>query len=172
MKVCSKCSESKELNQFYNKKASNDGKQHQCISCFKQSNETFRLLNPRYQNQWYDNNYTKWRTYINGYTKSDKIPTIYAIIAPDGFTYIGKTKTYPNIRKTRHGNSYRLYQKGERKRHIPLLHDSFDKHGIDNHQFKVLAQFEGATDKELSHFETTFIKAVKLTNKSLNIRNN
>ena len=172
MKVCSKCSESKEPNQFYKKTASKDGLQNQCKPCCKETNETFRLLNPRYQSQWYDNNFTKWTNYIKSYSAADKIPTIYAIVAPDGFVYVGKTKTYPNIRKTRHGNSYNLYKRGQRNRHIPLLHDSFDKHGIDNHQFKVLAQFEGATDKELSHFETTFIKAFKLTNKSLNIRNN
>jgi hypothetical protein len=172
MKVCSKCSESKEPNQFYKKTKSKDGLQHQCKACFKESNEIFRLLNPLYQNQWYTNNHTKWATYISGYAKADKVPTIYAIVAPDGFVYVGKTKAYPNIRKMRHTNSYRLYQKGDRKRHIPLLHSSFDKHGIDNHQFKILAQFDGASDKELSHFETTFIKAFKMTNKSLNMRNN
>lgn len=169
MKVCSKCSQSKELNQFHKKTRAKDGLQTQCKACVKESNEVFRLLNPRYQNQWYDNNSQKWNNYVLDYQRADKVPLIYGVIAPDENVYVGKTNSYLRIRKARHSNSYNLFKKGQKNRRIPLLHDSFDKYGFKNHKFVVLGEFEGIDDKQLRMHETTFIRAFKMINKSLNI---
>ena len=170
MKVCSRCSESKEPNQFHKKTKSKDGLQNQCKQCVKETNEIFRLLNPRYQNQWYDKNTKKWTEYILDYQRADKVPTIYGIVSPDEKVYVGKTNSYLRVRKARHSNSYKLYKRGQRNRHIPLLHDSFDKWGIKNHKFIILAEFEGVDDDQLRMHETTFIRAFKMINKSLNIK--
>jgi hypothetical protein len=58
---------------------------------------------------------------------------------------------------------------GKRNR-LNLLHDSFDKYGIDNHEFKVVKECTGLTRKQLQELEKAYITLDKFQNISLNTK--
>jgi hypothetical protein len=107
---------------------------------------------------------------MSRYRKSDKLPIIYAIVAPDGKEYIGQTMMYLGVRKSEHIRHYKRALKGKRDR-LPLLHDSFDRYGLENHQFKLVKECPGLTRKQLQQLESAFITLNKAQKISLNTRN-
>jgi hypothetical protein len=169
-KQCSKCGKTKQTTEFSKCKSNKDGLQYHCKSCNKQSNKYFREeVDPQYQTKWYSKYMDKWIDYIAKYQKADKLPIIYAIIAPDGKQYIGQTMMHLGVRRSEHVRHYNRAKKGLREG-LPLLHDSFDKYGIENHKFKVVKECPGFTRKELLKLESAYITLNKFQNISLNQR--
>ena len=79
------------------------------------------------------------------------------------------SEMYLKARITEHKSHYRKFKQGKRKS-LPLLHNSFDMHGIKNHKFEIIVELEGIDRKQLEYIESSFIASVKQTGKSLNIR--
>lgn len=164
------CQKVKDTTKFSKCKSNKDGLQYTCKSCNKVSNLKFRTeINPQHHKIWQDKNWDKFVEYIRKYRKADKAGIIYAITNPIGETYIGMSETFDKVRFLEHKKHYRQYKQGKRKS-LPLLHNSFDMHGIKNHKFKTLIELEGIDRKQLEYIESSFIQAVKQTGKSLNIR--
>ena len=111
-----------------------------------------------------------WIEYMSKYRKSDKLPIIYAIVAPDGNQYIGQTMMHLGVRKSEHIRHYKKALKGKRDR-LPLLHDSFDQHGLETHQFKVVKECKGFDRKQLRAVESAYITLNKAQKISLNTKN-
>jgi len=91
--------------------------------------------------------------------------TIYSITAPNGDVYIGFTQRKKFFRLNEHKKFYRAGAKHK----LPLLWESFDRYGIDNHKFEILKQFEG-TKSEGLEMEGKLIQVYKSINKSLNVK--
>jgi spore coat protein CotH len=141
-KKCSLCGELKPTTQFYICKSNKDGYQYRCKSCSDLNSK--KVL------------------------KGDKSGIIYKIDNPIGQTYIGKTKRTPQSRWSDHKSKYK-HQKLHALTHtFPLLHDSFDKFGVENHTFNVLLDLGDASKQELRDTETKMIQLIKKTGKSLN----
>lgn len=171
MKECKECGKVKDTTQFSKKTKSKDGLQDKCKQCNKKDNHKFRTeLDPEYQTKWYSKYMGEWTEYMSKYRKSDKLPIIYAIVAPDGKEYIGQTMMYLGVRRSEHIRHYKRALKGKRDR-LPLLHDSFDLHGLENHQFKVVKELPNFTRKQLREVEIQFIASNKIQKISLNTRN-
>ena len=68
-----------------------------------------------------------------------------------------------------HKKHYRQATEGKRNR-LTLLHDSFDKYGIEAHEFKVVKECYGLTRKQLLQTERSFITLNKFQNISLNTK--
>lgn len=171
MKECNKCHKVKDTNQFSKCKSNKDGLQYTCKSCNKVSNKKFRLeIDPEYQSKWYSKFSAYWCDYMSRYNKADKLPIIYAIVAPDGKQYIGQTMMHLGVRRTEHIRHYKRALRGLRDR-LPLLHDSFDLHGIENHKFKVVKELPNVTRKQLREIESAFITINKAQKISLNTKN-
>ena len=170
MKKCTKCKETKETTQFSKCSAAKDGLQHNCKSCNSIDNKRFREeINPEHHSEWQRNNQDLVNTIYKKYRKADKTPIIYSIKDPIGEYYIGKSEAYLNVRKLEHRRHFRRAERG--KMHpLPLLHDSFRKFGLENHQFEIVVQLEGYDRKQLGFVETEFIKSFQQIGKSLNIR--
>ena len=169
-KECKECGKVKDAIQFSKCKAKKDGLQPKCKQCNSKDNKKFRTeINPHHHAKWQISNWDKLMGYLRKYRKADKNGIIYAIINPLGEMYIGMSEMYLKARMTEHRKHYRQYKKGKRKS-LPLLHDSFDMHGIENHKFETILEVEGIDRKELENIESSFIDAVKQTGKSLNIR--
>jgi hypothetical protein len=114
--------------------------------------------------RWFSKNKKEWNTYLNDYSKAGNTNTIYSITAPNMDVYIGFTQRKKRFRLAEHKKFYRT------KAHIiPLLFESFDRYGIDNHQFEVLKQFEGTRDEGME-MESKLIQFYKSINKSLNVK--
>ena len=170
MKECQKCRESKDTSQFSKCKSNKDGLQYCCKSCNSKSNLKFRTqINPTHHEKWQNKNWDKFIDYVKKYKKADKTPLLYSIKNPDGFQYIGMTLTHFIVRLNEHRRHYRRALMGKRNR-LGLLHDSFDKHGIDNHEFKVIKECPGLTREQLRQLEKAFITLNKSQNISLNIK--
>lgn len=168
MKECSKCGKTKNTTEFSKCNRNKDGLQYHCRQCNKVSNKLFRQeLDPQYQTKWYSKYMVEWTNYMSRYRKSDKLPIIYAIDAPDGKQYIGMTMMHLGVRRSEHIRHYKRALKGKRDR-LPLLHDSFDKYGIENHQFKVIKELPNVTRKQLREVENAYITLNKFQNISLN----
>jgi hypothetical protein len=171
MKQCLECGKTKETTQFSKRVISKDGLQSKCKQCNKKDNHKFRTeLNPEYQTKWYSKYMDYWCEYMSKYRKSDKLPIVYAIDAPDGKQYIGMTMMHLAVRRSEHIRHYKRGLKGLRQR-LPLLHDSFDQYGLENHQFKVVKELPNFTRKQLREVESTYITLNKFQNISLNARN-
>jgi hypothetical protein len=80
------------------------------------------------------------------------------------------TEMYLTVRLNEHRRHYRRAKIGKRER-LGLLHDSFDKYGIDNHEFKVVKECPGLTREQLKQLESAIITLNKSQNISLNKRN-
>ena len=170
MKQCNGCGKVKETTQFSKCKANKDGLQNKCKQCNSKDNNIFRtIINPTHHEKWQNTNWDRFMSYLRKYRKADKKGIIYAIINPDGETYVGMSEMYLNVRLIEHRKHYRQAKLGKREA-LPLLHQSVDKFGWKNHSYKILAEFDGIDRKQLEYIERTFIEAVKQTGKSLNTR--
>jgi len=168
MKQCSRCSKTKETTQFSKCKANKDGLQYHCRECNKVTNKRFRVeIDPEYQTKWYSKYTQYWIDYMARYQKADKLPIVYAIIAPDGNQYIGQTMMHLGVRRSEHIRHYKRALAGKRQR-LPLLHDSFDQYGIENHQFKIVKELPNVTRKQLRAVESAYITLNKAQKISLN----
>lgn len=171
MKECQKCHKVKDTTLFSKCSSNKDGLQYKCKECNKKDNHKFRTeINPQHHAKWQTINWDKFMGYLKKYRKADKAGIIYAITNPDGETYIGMSEMHLNVRLIEHRKHYRQGLQGKRER-LPGLHDSFDKYGVNNHNFKTIFESEGIDRQQLKYIESSFIEAVKQTGKSLNIRN-
>jgi hypothetical protein len=152
-KTCSNCKEQKLTTQFSNRTASNDGLQAYCKECVNQRNHKKEVVQKRYE-------------YNRDYMKADKDGIIYTITNPIGETYCGSTEKLSNVRFNGHRADYiNVYGS------LPLLHKSFDRWGIDAHEFKVIENHGCINTNSLRQIESNMIKAYKLNGKSLNVKN-
>lgn len=172
MKYCKKCGEYKDYSQFSKKTKSKDGLQCHCKDCNKVENHKFRTeINPEHHAKWQRDNWDHFAEYYANWRRGDKAGKIYAIISPDNFVYVGMTQTQLSVRMIEHRVKYRRFLNGKLKKSIhPLLFESFDKYGIENHQVKVLFEDQYIDRKGLKQMETSFIQAFKQKGNSLNIR--
>ena len=168
MKQCRNCGKVKDTTQFSKCSSTKDKLQPKCKNCNKVDNKKFRIeIDPQYQNKWYSKYTQYWCDYMARYQKADKLPIIYAIVAPDGNQYIGQTMMHLGVRRSEHIRHYKRASKGLRER-LPLLHDSFDQHGLETHQFKVIKACPGFNRKQLLILESAYITLNKAQNISLN----
>lgn len=164
MKQCSKCGSVKETTQFSKRTKSKDGLQSHCKECNAKENYHFRNeLNPQYMTGWYSSNRKYWNEYLGDYSRAGDTNTIYSITAPNGMVYIGYSQRKKRFRLSEHKRFYKTSTKNK----LPLLWESFDKYGIDNHTFEVLKQFEGTKEQGME-VEGKLIQFYKSINKSLN----
>ena len=170
-KQCQKCHKLKDTTQYSKCKSNKDGLQYKCKECNKVDNLKFRTeINPTHHQKWQDKNWDKFVDYVKKYRKADKVGLIYGITNPEGMVYIGMTQMYFLVRLNEHRRHYRRATEGKRDR-LGLLHDSFDKYGIDNHEFKVVKECPGLTREQLKEVESAIITLNKSQNISLNKRN-
>ena len=170
-KQCQKCQKVKDTTQYSKCSRAKDGLQYKCKECNKVDNLKFRTeINPEHHKKWQSNNWDTFIGYIKKYRKADKDGIIYAITNPEGLQYIGMTMTKISVRLLEHRSHYKRALKGKRKR-LGLLHDSFDKFGIDNHEFKIMKECPGLTRDQLKELEKSYITLNKFQNISLNTRN-
>jgi len=137
-KSCNQCNQSKPTTEFYKRKASPDGLQMKCKSCFKIINKTFRDTNPQYQVDWQRANPVEWLAYVTKWAKVNRNAdnsrsAIYYIINPAKEIYVGYSQTSFCARKSAHKKDYK-----RNKGLIPYLHESFDKYGYGNHSWVVM----------------------------------
>ena len=164
-KACTKCGILKDYTQFSKCSSAKDGYQWHCKECNNADNKRFReVIDPTYMNRWFTKHKVEWNEYIKEYSNVGNINTIYSVTAPDGKVYIGHTRRKKRFRLSEHKKFYR-----SRQHNIPLLYESFDKFGIDNHTTEILKQFEG-TKEEGMELESRLIQFYKSINKSLNIK--
>jgi hypothetical protein len=165
-----KCREVKDEVNFSKSKAKKDGLQDNCKVCNREDNLKFRTeINPQHHAEWQRNNLDRLCELVAKYRKADKGGLIYSIRNPEGETYIGMTEAYLNVRTLEHKQHYKLAKKGKANS-IPLLHQSFDKYGVENHQFEIVVQLDGMDREQLAFVESSFIKSFKEIGKSLNVR--
>jgi hypothetical protein len=170
MKRCTKCREAKETTQFSKCSSNTDGLQHNCKSCNKEDNLKFRTqINPEHHAEWQRNNPQRLVELVWKYRKADKGGQIYSIKNPNGEVYIGMTEAHLNVRKLEHKQHYKRAKRGKMFP-LPLLHDSFEQFGIENHTFETVVELPGYDRKRLAFVETTFIQSFKEIGKSLNVR--
>ena len=170
MKQCQRCGKTKETTKFSKCSKNKDGLQYKCKQCDKETNLKFRTeINPTHHEKWQNKNWDKFVDYVKKYRKADKTPIIYSIKNPDGFQYIGMSMMSFKVRLWEHRAHYRRALIGKRDR-LGLLHDSFDKFGIENHEFKVLKECPGLTRDQLKELESAFITINKFQKISLNTR--
>lgn len=169
MKQCSRCGSVKETTQFSKRTKSKDGLQAHCKECNVKSNHKFRNeIDPMYMNRWVNTNRNYWNEYCNFYAGSGNVNTIYTYTNPANQIYVGFTRRKnPNFRKVEHKKFYNSTY--NTKNRLPLLWNSFDKFGYDNHKFEILHQFEG-TKEEGMQLETKLIIFYQSINKSLNVK--
>lgn len=167
MKQCRKCNEVKELSQFSKCSVRKDGLQYNCKSCNKKDNLKFRTeINPSHHQIWQRNNLSRLCQLVQKYRKADKNSIIYSITNPAGETYIGMTQMYLKVRKWEHIAAYR----NNKPNAIPLLRESFEKYGVDNHKFELVVDMGDIDREQLKFIESSFIQAFQQTGKSLNIK--
>jgi len=168
LKQCKLCGKNKQTTEFSKRSASKDGLQDRCKSCNSKDNLKFRTeINPEHHAHWQRKNYDWHIENMRKYRKADETPKIYYIQNPEGEMYIGMTEMYLSVRTLEHRAHYRRAKKGKRNR-LPALHNSFDKYGLENHKFGIVAEFEGIDRKQLEMIERSFIDAVQQMGKSLN----
>ena len=170
MKKCSKCRAVKETTQFSKCSVRIDGFQNNCKSCNKEDNLKFReQINPQHHAEWQRKNPKRLGELVWKYRKADKGGQIYSIKNPNGEVYIGMTEAHLNVRKLEHKQHFKRAKK-DKKLLLPLLHQSFELYGIENHTFETVVELEGYDRKQLSFVESSFIKSFKEIGKSLNKR--
>lgn len=171
MKECKKCNELKEYSQFSKNSRKKDKLQDRCKSCNRVDNRKFRTeINPEHHSKWQKQNMQRVGQLIGKYRRGDKAGVIYGLVAPDGAVYVGQTKTHLNVRIIEHKVKYRRFLEGKLKNVHPLLFQSFNKYGFENHKVEVLFEDKDISRKELKQMETTFIQAYKQNGNSLNIK--
>ena len=168
-KNCNQCNKSKPLTDFYKMSVSKDGLQPKCKQCCKVVNKNFRETKPEYQIEWQRINHTKWAKYVSDWTREnakadDSRSAIYVIENPNKQYYVGSTQTSFSQRKCAHKAQYQ-----SKIRRIPLLHNSFDKHGYDNHKWTIL-DMSGVDRDTLRTIEYQMINNFNNLGISLNTR--
>lgn len=166
-KQCNSCGQQKDPSHFSKCSSNKDGLQYRCKECNKKDNLIFRTEKPEHHQEWQLKNIDRHTKIVKKYRKADKTPKIYSIKNPNNEVYIGMTQMYFSVRKLEHMAHYRKASKGMRDR-LPGLHDSFDKYGVDNHQFEIVVELEGYDRKQLGFVESSFIKVFQQIGKSLN----
>jgi predicted GIY-YIG superfamily endonuclease len=101
--------------------------------------------------------------YNSARMKADKHPTIYSITNPIGQIYIGYTKLDFPKRKSAHKSKYKNSNGS-----LPLLHNSFNLFGFDNHIMNIIIQFN-VSKKEAKQKERELITYYQNKGISLNI---
>jgi len=110
-------------------------------------NHKFRTtLNPKHHTQWQKDNAKRVCEIVRKHRAADK------------------------IRWGEHKIHYRLAKQNRRNR-LPLLHESFDKWGVDNHKIETIIELEGISRKDLRELEKVFIKSFKEKASILNTYN-
>jgi hypothetical protein len=170
-KECRCCGKLKDTTLFSKCSATKDKLQRKCKDCNKKDNHKFRTeINPQHHNIWQKNNWDKFVGYVKSYRKADKDGIIYAITNPEGKQYIGLSEMTGKVRFMEHRQHYKRTLIGKRDR-LGLLHDSFDKYGMENHKFEVIQSYPNLDRNELKKIERQFIIENKQKNISLNSRN-
>lgn len=165
MKQCTKCKNTKPYEQFSKLKRAKDGYQYHCKECNNRDNYRFRHeIDPGYMQRWFNEHRQEWNEYIKEYSNVEDINTIYSITSPNGDVYIGHTMRKKRFRIAEHSKFYR-----SRAHNIPLLYESFDRWGIDNHKVEILKQWEGTKEEGLT-MESKLIQFYQSIGKSLNIK--
>lgn len=169
MKECKKCGKVKDYSQFSKSSMKKDKLQDRCKSCNKVDNHKFRTeINPEHHAKWQKEHPKRVVELVAKYRKGDKAGIVYALINPKGDVYVGQTKTYLQVRIIEHKVKYRRFLEGKVSNIHPLLFQSFEKYGFENHKVKVLFEDKGIDRKALKQIETTFIQAYKQKGNSLN----
>lgn len=169
-KHCNKCGQTKEITQFSKRSVSPDGLQAYCKECNKKDNLKFRTENPEHAMQWQKSNYQRHYEIVTKYRAAKECGTIYYIQNPAGEFYVGMTKTPLKVRIMEHKTKYRRQKEGKIKSFCPLLYKSFDKWGVNKHQFGTILEFDNISREDLREYERTVINTFKALNKSLNIQ--
>jgi hypothetical protein len=165
IKACNKCGKIKDLSAYSKCSAAKDGLQPRCKQCNKEDNGNFRELRPSYGLEWFHQHKDRWKEYMNDYQGSDEINKIYTITNPIGEVYVGISRRKKISYRFKEHRQHYKHKKSTQK--MPLLWDSFDKHGIENHTFELITDFKG--DKELGlKVEGEMIQHYKGLNRSLN----
>jgi hypothetical protein len=162
-KLCKECSKVKEITQFSKRKASTDGLQPKCKQCNSKDNELFRTEKPEHHMLWQKINAEQHLRNVSRYRRADKASVIYSITSPDGYVYIGMTQTYVSVRMLEHRKHFRR-EHGK----LPILHQSFDKFGFENHKVDVVLELEGIDRTQLRFIEKSFIQSFQQKGISLN----
>ena len=169
MKQCKKCGKVKETTQFSKKTRSKDGLQDRCKQCNKVDNKYFRTeINPEHHANWQSQNRARVCYHVSKWRRGDKAGIVYALINPEKQVYVGQTKTYLSVRMMEHKVKYRRYLENKLTNIHPLLYESFQKYGIENHKVKVLFLDENISKKELKQIEKEYIKKYMQKGNSLN----
>ena len=170
LKHCNKCGNTKSTTEFSKRSASSDGLQSYCKSCNSKDNLKFRTeTNPTHHKNWQKENPDRIAELVSEYKRAKESGQIYYIKNNEGFYYIGMTKTLLNVRMTEHRIKYRRWKNGKSKPLCPLLFQSFDTHGLDNHQFGTILQFDNISRKQLRVYEKEVIHTFKELGISLNL---
>ena len=170
MKVCNQCNKTKDSSEFHNKTSAKDGLQPKCKQCVKKINKNFREIKPEYQVDWQRTNKKKWMGYLTQYVKDnisadESRSALYVCINPEQKMYVGMTQTKFSRRKEEHKMHYKNYT----IKRIPLLHNSFDMYGWDNHKWYVF-EMPGVDRESLKRMESNLIQKIQKQGMSLNIR--
>ena len=143
--TCNKCLKDKPVSEFQKCKGRVSGYQGSCKICQNKMTAEYRQRT----------NMAYWKH------RKDTPYIIYTITNPEGEAYVGYTGTKPNVRWGRHKSQY---VHGKCK--LAKLHESFTKHGVDNHIFEVVE--EAATREDAMSRETILILKLRAQNKNLN----
>lgn len=169
-KQCNNCRKVKPVEQFSKRKASKDGLQTRCKVCNSKDNLRFREeINPEHHAIWQKKNQKRITQIVAKYRKADKSGKIYWIANPAGEYYIGMTQMHLGVRWIEHKVKFRRFMEGKRTTaRIPILYDSMQKWGVDNHRVGVLVEFENIDRKTLREYEKECIREFKSMGISLN----
>lgn len=168
-KHCNNCGKTKPTTEFSKRSLSKDGLQPRCKVCNKKDNKKFRTEKPEHHANWQKVNSKRLVQIVSKYRRAKDSGTIYYIQNPEGQFYIGQTKTALKVRIMEHKIKWRRHREGKTKLLCPLLFNSFDKWGFDNHKVGTIIQFENIDRNTLRQYEKEVIDTFKALNISLNI---
>ena len=167
-KVCSHCGKWKLYEEYYNMKASPDGKQYRCKECCRKEGKRFRKERPKYYNEYYYDNTEKVIKIGEKWRKGLDDTTCYAIHTEEG-SYVGVTTQNIKARLFQHMKDYRLWRDGKRYKHLPKLHNYFNK--LTEKQIhktiqaaEILEVIEGRDIQKANKLETKWIRRFENSN--------
>jgi predicted GIY-YIG superfamily endonuclease len=143
--TCNRCLKDKPVDQFHKCKGRTTGRQGSCKSCQNSLTKKYRERT----------NHAYWRH------RENTPYIIYTITNPENEVYTGYTGTKPNVRWAKHKAQFKF---GKCK--MVKLHESFVKHGVDNHTFEVIEKV--ATRIEAMSRETILILQYRVQGRDLN----
>ena len=169
LKQCTCCFKTLPYEMFSKNSKAKDGKQFHCKECNKKENLKFRTeINPQHHEIWQSNNRKRVTQLVSKYRKGDKPGLIYYIVNPIGEYYIGMTNTHLKVRLFEHKMKWKRNRLGKSDIACPLLFDSFDKWGVDNHRTGLIIKDENASRTELREWESECIQFFMSKGISLN----